>query len=203
MTRSFYRECHAAIFVYDVSKKDSFENLSFWLQEIKRQAYPVVKYLIGNEIQLDRQVDNREAAEFSHKNHFDYFLETSALTGKHIDNLFQDIAERLVDKDKQGRIFVLNPPDIIRPAKGDGRVRNRLHVVWNVHRPPKKSEEMHRTGQFKSLVSKIPSASQIYYYLKLTETKPPKQYKVTFVGDCCVGKTFLIKQFLQVRVVEQ
>ena len=162
--------------------------------------------MIGNEIQLNRQVDNREAAEFSQKNHFDYFLETSALTGKYIDNLFQDIAERLVDKDKQGRIFVLNPPDIIRPANGDARVKNRLHLVWDVRRPQKKFEktQVYSTiGQLKSLVYRIPRASEICYYLKLTETRPPKQYKVTFVGDCCVGKTYLIKQFLQVRVFTQ
>ena len=158
--------------------------------------------MIGNKVDLDRQVDTKKTTEFAHRNRFDYLMEASASTGKHVENLFQDIAERLVEKDKQGRIFVFNPRDIIRPAKGDGKVKNYLHTVWHVKRPQEKLQE---TQVEQKSWPQVPSfiftlASKVAHCLG----KPPfKEYKVTFVGDSGVGKTCLIKKFVEVRVVKQ
>ena len=104
MTRSYYRNCHAVVCVYDASNQESFYNLSWWMNELQKHSDPVIKYLIGNKIDLVKQVNSTEAAEFAENNSFSYFMETSAVTGKHIDDVFLDIAERLVEKMRQGLI---------------------------------------------------------------------------------------------------
>ena len=104
VTRPFYRKSHAVVFVYDTNNKKSFDNLSWWIKEVQHYSDPVIKYLIGNKIDLGKQIDSKKASEFAEKNCFSYFMETSAESGKHIDNLFLDIAERLVEKTIKGLI---------------------------------------------------------------------------------------------------
>ena len=74
------------------------------MNELKKHSDPVIKYLIGNKIDLVKRVNSTEASEFAEKNSFSYFMETSAVTGKHIDDVFLDIAERLVQKMREGLI---------------------------------------------------------------------------------------------------
>ena len=36
ITRSYYRRCHGAIVMFDVTDRKSFEDLKVWLNEIKK-----------------------------------------------------------------------------------------------------------------------------------------------------------------------
>ena len=76
--------------MYDVTDRDTFENVRTWIQEIEKYSKPgVCKVLVGNKCDLDsqRQVTNEEAEEFA--NQFGMpFIETSAKASLNVDEAF-------------------------------------------------------------------------------------------------------------------
>ena len=90
MTASYYRGAQGIIIVYDVTDRDTFENVRTWIQEIEKYSKPgVCKVLVGNKCDLDsqRQVTKEEAEEFA--NQFGMpFIETSAKASLNVDEAF-------------------------------------------------------------------------------------------------------------------
>ena len=87
ITSSYYRGAHGIIIVYDITDRDSFDNVKQWLNEIDRYACENVnKLLVGNKSDLDskRQVDFDEAKAFADERGIP-FLETSAKSGAGLD----------------------------------------------------------------------------------------------------------------------
>ena len=89
VTRGYYRGSAGALLVFDLTNRDSFENINRWLQDVKDVARSdVVTLLIGNKSDLcadKRQVTKEEAEEFAKQHNMQYF-ETSAKTGDEIAN---------------------------------------------------------------------------------------------------------------------
>jgi small GTP-binding protein len=86
VTRGYYRGSAGALLVFDLSNRDSFENIGRWLQDIRDVARSdVVTLLIGNKSDLvdKRQVTTDEAETFA-KTHNMHYFETSAKTGSNI-----------------------------------------------------------------------------------------------------------------------
>jgi GTPase SAR1 family protein len=50
----FYKNSQAALIVYDVNKKDSFDHVGDWLHEIEenRDQEDMIVYLVGNRVDL-------------------------------------------------------------------------------------------------------------------------------------------------------
>jgi Ras-related protein Rab-18 len=65
LTSSYYRGAHGVVLVYDVTRVDSFENLQQWLKEVQMYSpgngEAVVKLLVGNKCDLERQVAQSDA----------------------------------------------------------------------------------------------------------------------------------------------
>lgn len=60
ITQSYYRNAHAVIITYDITKKDSFKNVARWTEDVKKYAPPnVLKLLVGNKTDIN---DNREVS---------------------------------------------------------------------------------------------------------------------------------------------
>ena len=54
ITASYYRGGNGVLVVYDITDRDSFENLNSWLIEIEKNANKnVYKLLIGNKCDLE------------------------------------------------------------------------------------------------------------------------------------------------------
>jgi len=93
---NFYRNSSLAIFVYDVNKKDSFNNIKSWLDELKKNGSTDLKmFLVGNKIDLEREVNKEEAEKFAEKNGIDLYMETSAKTGENAQKLLIEAAKFL------------------------------------------------------------------------------------------------------------
>jgi small GTP-binding protein len=78
LTNTFYRHCVGVFIVFDVTCRKSFERIIYWIEEVYRNTFghiPII--LIGNKIDLDRQVSYDEAQMFASQHHCSYF-ETSA-----------------------------------------------------------------------------------------------------------------------------
>ena len=68
VTRIFYRGAHCVFLTYDMTRDETFVNLSEWYKEIKQHAASDVQvYLVGNKSELvdQREVTFERALEFA------------------------------------------------------------------------------------------------------------------------------------------
>merc|ERR1719183_1883349 len=101
--RSYYRGAAGALLVYDITRRESFEHVSQWLQEARTNADPdLVITLVGNKCdkEAERQVAYEEGHAFASQ-HGLYFLETSAYTGQMVDEAFTTTAKLVHQKNLQ------------------------------------------------------------------------------------------------------
>ncbi|KAM3142363.1 hypothetical protein pb186bvf_005520 [Paramecium bursaria] len=106
ITRSYYRGSIGGILVFDVTNRQSFENLQKWHQEILGYACDKIELVIvGNKIDIDdrREVTYEEASRYAKRNNFEYF-ETSAKTGENVDQVFESMARKILSKVESGEI---------------------------------------------------------------------------------------------------
>uniref|UniRef100_A0A6T8BQC4 Ras-related protein Rab-11A n=1 Tax=Prymnesium polylepis TaxID=72548 RepID=A0A6T8BQC4_9EUKA len=93
VTAAYYRGALGALIVYDITKRDSFENCEHWLRELRTHADPsIVAMLVGNKCDLRHQqaVDVEDAKDFAEDNNL-AFIETSAKDATNVDLAFETI----------------------------------------------------------------------------------------------------------------
>ncbi|XP_014508229.1 ras-related protein RHN1 isoform X1 [Vigna radiata var. radiata] len=94
----YYRGAAAAIVVYDITSMDSFVRAKKWVREVQRQANSnLTMFLVANKADLegDRKISNEEGEEYARESGLS-FLETSAKTAQNVNELFYEIAKKLV-----------------------------------------------------------------------------------------------------------
>ncbi len=110
VTRSYYRGATAALLVYDITRRDTFNHCQKWLDEARGQAHPeIVLTLVGNKHDLDdrRAVGYEEGLRFAGEQGMQ-FLEVSAKTAYNIEEVFVKTATEVYSKVKMGKF---NPND--------------------------------------------------------------------------------------------
>ncbi|XP_055460594.1 ras-related protein Rab-26 [Psammomys obesus] len=97
VTHAYYRDAHALLLLYDITNKDSFDNIQAWLTEIQEYAQQdVVLMLLGNKVDSTQErAVKREDGEKLAKEYGLPFMETSAKTGLNVDLAFTAIAKEL------------------------------------------------------------------------------------------------------------
>ena len=98
ITRAYYKGAKGAFIVYDITRKESFENVTKWAEQLKSTADKNLTIIIvGNKTDLEdqRQITKEEAAKFGEDHSFNFFLETSAKTGFNAQNIFIRAAKEL------------------------------------------------------------------------------------------------------------
>ena len=97
---NFYRNSSLAIIVYNVTDRNSFENVDLWFKELRTHSNPNVKvFLIGNKIDLDdqRKVQTEEGEKYTEQYKINKFYETSAKSGFNAKLMFIEAAKILYD----------------------------------------------------------------------------------------------------------
>ena len=103
ITRNYYKNSACALLVYDITKRESFNNINTWIEECKNQtAKTIFLVLVGNKSDLEnqREVSVEEGQELAEKLGIPFF-ESSAKTGKNVNEIFQNSAEEIAKKIEQ------------------------------------------------------------------------------------------------------
>ncbi len=116
ITAAYYKGAHGIILVYDITDRDTFNNITSWLGEIRKHAGPnVVRLLVGNKCDLDsdRKVSQREAKEFAESQGMTY-IETSAKARINVDEAFMTLTKQ---------VYEALPDNERRPETGTNNLR--------------------------------------------------------------------------------
>ncbi len=96
LVQGFYHNSSLALLVYEINNKKSFENLEFWLKDLRQNTekdLPV--FIIGNKNDLERKVTQEEVKNFKNTNDIVYFAECSAKNGYNVKEIFFEAAKYL------------------------------------------------------------------------------------------------------------
>ena len=99
MRQSYLAKAEAGILVFDVTRRDTFENIENWYYEFIKASDKISLILVGNKIDLkdDRLVSYEEGEELAAKLKLSY-IETSALTGENINDAFRMLALQIINR---------------------------------------------------------------------------------------------------------
>ena len=100
IARMFYKDATAAILVYDITRKESYDEMTkYWYKELLENAPDdVIIGIAANkaDLYIQEQVPETEAREFAQKIGA-IFRNTSAMTAGGIEELFIGIGKKLLD----------------------------------------------------------------------------------------------------------
>ena len=111
LTSQYYNGADGALLIFDVTNKESFKRINFWMNELneKKKLNELGLLLIGNKIDLvnKRIIDKEEAENFAKNNNLSYY-ETSALKNININNIIIDIAKQCLNNIKRNDENIIN-----------------------------------------------------------------------------------------------
>jgi small GTP-binding protein len=128
ITRAYYKNSVCALVVYDISSRDSFNNVTTWIEDCKNQSPKTIfMVLVGNKCDLNdkRQVTTEEGKDLADKNDM-MFFETSAKDGINVEQIFLNSATEICKKIEQGFYDLDN--DTCGIKKGLNRNNQQLHL---------------------------------------------------------------------------
>ncbi|CAO2824138.1 unnamed protein product [Amaranthus hypochondriacus] len=101
LTSSYYRGAQGIILVYDVTRRETFTNLSdVWAKEVELYStnQDCVRMLVGNKVDKDseRAVTREEGSALAQQLG-SLFLECSAKTRENVEQCFQELALKIMD----------------------------------------------------------------------------------------------------------
>ena len=105
MTKTYYKNSSCAFIVYDITEKETFEHIEYWIKECKKVAPETILFvLIGNKSDLNnkREITYDVGSEYANKNKM-LFYETSAKSGYNIEKIFRESAEHINNNIKEGK----------------------------------------------------------------------------------------------------
>ena len=100
IAKAYFKNCVCAMLVYDITCKESFDNIKNWLQDIHEESpKTVLIVLIGNKIDLEdkRIISFDDGKNFANENGL-IFMETSAKTGEGINEIFEQTIKEINKK---------------------------------------------------------------------------------------------------------
>ena len=113
--KQYYKDIYGALIIFDLTKKESFNNANNWLEELKENSpKDVVFCFLGNKSDLvnDREIPYEEIKEYTNDN---LYYEVSAKTGNNISLAFESLAYNIQEKQIEEEN---NPDKVIRGIEG-------------------------------------------------------------------------------------
>ena len=118
ITSAYYKGAKGAFVVYDITRKQSFESVDRWINDLRAAADKNLSIIIiGNKCDLEdqRQV-NKEQGEEKAKNFEVAFMETSAFSGENLNQAFEKMMNEVFKKCHEDMMSD-GEVDIVGPSK--------------------------------------------------------------------------------------
>ena len=99
ITANYYRGAEGVILVYDASQAQTFSNVRNWLKQIDQNADgDIMRILVANKTDLPNlEVEESEGRALAEQHRMEFYA-TSAKTGLNVENMFEDIAFKVMTK---------------------------------------------------------------------------------------------------------
>ena len=97
ITSAYYKGAKGAFIVYDITRKNTFDNIDKWISDLKTNGDEnLAIVLIGNKSDLEerREIQKDEGIKKSEE-YKTAFMETSALNGDNIDKAFDELINQI------------------------------------------------------------------------------------------------------------
>jgi len=94
----FYPGARGAIFMYDVTRRESFEDIHKWKAEVDAHLSKYLGIIIANKIDLisEREVSSEEGKQLAEQFGMDY-IETSVKLNQNVNEAFRIIAQKIIE----------------------------------------------------------------------------------------------------------
>ena len=106
IAKNYFRGAHGFIFVFDITKKDTFNKLKVWMNDAKQNMRSGAEMVIAankNDLEKKREVSKETIKEFGDKNNIEIFS-TSAKTGEGIVEMITNLVSKLYNNKSIGNI---------------------------------------------------------------------------------------------------
>ena len=116
ITKNYYKGANGIILIYDVTNLQTYENVKNWITQIREETNPnVVIYLAGNKIDIpeeERAVKTEEGKELADEYKLQ-FKETSAKDGINVNEVFQELVEKIDEVNSKLEVSKPEPKNIL------------------------------------------------------------------------------------------
>ena len=116
ITKNYYKGANGIILIYDVTNLQTYENVKNWITQIREETNPnVVIYLAGNKIDIpeeERVVKTEEGKEIADEYKLQ-FKETSAKDGINVNEVFQELVEKIDEVNSKLEVSKPEPKNIL------------------------------------------------------------------------------------------
>jgi len=98
MRQIFFKGSLGALVTYDLTRRQSFENLDTWIREARTESPRIMLMLVGNKNDLEdlRDVSTEEGEKYAKESGCIGFIETSAKNGINVENAFIVMGEKIL-----------------------------------------------------------------------------------------------------------
>ena len=102
ITSAYYKGAKGALIVYDITRKNTFDNIDKWITDLKlNDDKNICIIILGNKSDLiDKREINKNDGIKKAEMYKTAFLETSALNGDNISKAFDELIEQIVINNK-------------------------------------------------------------------------------------------------------
>ncbi|MFX0181488.1 MAG: Rab family GTPase [Candidatus Hodarchaeota archaeon] len=90
----YYEGSHGCIAVYDITRRETFEDLNRWITDYRKVAGEDTQIaIIGNKIDLEqlRRVTTTEGKKYAQKNNFPFYETSAKIGGEIIPTIYTDL----------------------------------------------------------------------------------------------------------------
>ena len=96
LTKSYIKNADAVLFVFSKNDKESFYSITEWIKLLDENICKknIIKYLVGNNIELKPEIEDNLIDKFAKENNMPY-MKISGNKKINIDNLFEDLGKKL------------------------------------------------------------------------------------------------------------
>ena len=198
LTKIFIKGSKICLLVYDITNKQSFIELKYWLDQVKNVAdKDAVFGMAGNKSDLivKQQVDDNSALNFANENNLIFGLTSAAKNKSSVDELINKMLIKYIENTN---------PSLVQQEKEEAKIKLDSNTL-NQEKKDNCSFLEFTKNLFKSKKdSKKIEEKKLWEFLSKPNDKVANgKIKICLVGDPNVGQTYLCKILFNEKYINE